>query len=260
MDYKNKTILITGASSGIGRELAIVLADFGNNIVVTARRENLLQDLKREIEDKGSKCLFFAGDATDPKHADLVVRETTKTFGKIDIAILNVGVGPASNTIKDSREVILGKMRTNYDTLINFFVPVIAQMKSQTTPCMIAHLNSLATYFGIPMQGDYTAAKAAGRIFLDTARMELKHFGFKHVRIQTIHPGFVATEAVKDDGIPAPNEISEKEAVKYILNGLRREVHENRFPFSTALAVRIGRLVPTWLRTKILLSEAAADY
>ncbi len=260
MDYKNKTILITGASSGIGRELAIGLADYANHIVVTARRENLLQDLKKEIESKGCKCLIFAGDATDPKHADLVVAETVKTFGKIDIAILNVGAGPASNTIKDSRDILLGKMRTNYDTLINFFVPVVAQMKSQTTPCMISHVNSLATYFGIPMQGDYTAAKAAGRIFLDTARMELKHFGFKHVRIQTIHPGFVATKAVEDDGIPAPNEISEKKAVQYILKGLRSEVRENRFPFATAFAVRIGRLAPTWLRTKILLSEAAADY
>ncbi|GBF38689.1 SDR family NAD(P)-dependent oxidoreductase [Leptospira johnsonii] len=260
MDYKNKTILITGASSGIGRELAISLAEYSNNIIVTARRENLLNELKQEIEAKGSKCLVFAGDAADPKHADLVVNETVKKFGKIDIAILNVGVGPASNTIKDSREVILGKMRANYDTLINFFVPIIAQMKSQKTPCMIAHVNSLATYFGIPMQGDYTAAKAAGRIFLDTARMELKHFGFKHVRIQTIHPGFVATEAVKEDGVPAPNEISEKEAVQYILKGLLREVHENRFPFATSFAVRIGRLAPTWLRTKILLSEAAVDY
>ncbi|EPG74877.1 KR domain protein [Leptospira fainei serovar Hurstbridge str. BUT 6] len=260
MDYKNKTILITGASSGIGKTLAITLADHSNNIVVTARREYLLEDLKREIEAKSSKCLFFAGDAMDPNHADFVVNETVKIFGKIDIAVLNVGAGPPSNTIKDSREIILGKMRTNYDSLINFFVPVLAQMKVQTTPCMIAHVNSLATYFGIPMQGDYTAAKAAGRIFLDTARMELKHFGFKHVLIQTIHPGFVATDAVKEDGIPAPNEISEKEAVKYILKGFRREVYENRFPFSTALAVRIGRLAPAWLRTKILLSEAPADY
>ncbi|EQA47028.1 KR domain protein [Leptospira broomii serovar Hurstbridge str. 5399] len=260
MDYKNKTILITGASSGIGRALAVRLADFANNIVVTARRGDLLKDLQREIESKGNKCLFFIGDATDPQHADLVVSETIKGYGKIDIAILNVGAGPASNTIKDSREIILGKMRTNYDSLINFFVPILAKMKSQTTPCMIAHVNSLATYFGIPMQGDYTAAKAAGRIFLDTARMELKHFGFKHIRIQTIHPGFVATHAVKDDGIPAPNEISEEEAVQFILKGFRSEIRENRFPFGTALAVRIGRIAPVWLRTKILLSEAAADY
>jgi len=94
-------------------------------------------------------------------------------------------------------------------------------------------MNSQATWFGIPMQGDYTAAKAAARIFMDTARMELKHFGIKHIALQTIHPGFVDTEAVRDDGIPAPNEISEEEAAQYVLAGLKKEMRENIFPPGT---------------------------
>ena len=57
--------------------------------------------------------------------------------------------------------------------------------------------------------------------------MELKHFGFNHIRLQTIHPGFVDTEAVRDDGIPAPNEISETEAAQFVLNGLKKEMWEN---------------------------------
>jgi hypothetical protein len=70
----------------------------------------------------------------------------------------------------------------------------------------------------------------------------------------------VDTEAVREDGIPAPNEISEDEAAAFILKGIHREVRENRFPRGTSLAVRAGRLAPYWLRSRILRSEAPADY
>jgi NAD(P)-dependent dehydrogenase (short-subunit alcohol dehydrogenase family) len=151
-------------------------------------------------------------------------------------------------------------MERNFETMINFFCPLMAQMKKQTSKCLIAQTNSLASYFGIPMQGDYTAAKAAGRIFLDTARMELKHFGYRHILIQTIHPGFVDTEICRDDGIPSPDQISEEKAAEYILKGFRKECRENRFPAGMSAAVRFGRISPNWLRTMVLLGETPKEY
>lgn len=260
MRYEEKNILITGASSGIGRAVAIALSHHRTKLVITARRAARLDSLANEVESNGSRCMPVSGDATERIHAEEVVARMVAEFGRIDIAILNVGAGPASNTLTGSVESILNAMRTNYDSLINFYVPVMKQMKTQTSECMIAHVNSLATYFGIPMQGDYAAAKAAGRIFLDTARIELEHFGQSHIKIQTIHPGFVATEATADDGVPAPNEISEAQAASYILRGIEKEQRENRFPLGTGLAVRIGRIAPHWLRKRILLTEAAEEY
>ncbi len=260
MDYRGKTILITGASSGIGRAVALKLATHGNRLVLTARRKALLAEVAAEVVQAGSEAVCFPGDATDAKHAEKVVRDTVRKYGRIDLAILNVGAGPASNTLTAPAENILNCMRTNYDTMVNFFVPVLRQMRSQTTPAMITHVNSLASYFGLPMQGDYTAAKAAARIFLETARMELKHFGVKHIRIQTIHPGFVDAGHSGQDATPAPNQISAEKAADYILRGIRSEKPENRFPFGTALAVRIGRIAPLWFRTKILLSAAPKEY
>lgn len=152
-------------------------------------------------------------------------------------------------------------MTANFDTFINFYVPIMKQMKEQTTECMITHMNSLASFFGIPMQGDYTAAKGAVRLFLQTAGMELKHFGINHIRIQTIHPGFVDTEAVKDDGIPAPNEISEERAANCILEGIKKNKRENMFPASTSIGVLIARrFLPEWLITRVLLSELPSEY
>ncbi len=260
MNHHDKVVLVTGASSGIGRAVAVALSRHHNTLVVTARRAALLESLAEEIEANGSRCLAIAGDATDSAHAEDVAHRAVQEFSRVDIAILNVGAGPASNTLTSSAESILGAMRTNYDSLINFYVPVMRQMKKQTSECMILHVNSLAAYFGIPMQGEYAAAKAAGRIFLETARMELDRFGFRHIKIQTVHPGFVATEATANDGVPAPNEISEEGAAEYVLAGIRRGQNENRFPLGTALAVRVGRLAPYWLRKRVLLSEAESEY
>jgi short-subunit dehydrogenase len=110
------------------------------------------------------------------------------------------------------------------------------------------------------MQGDHTAAKAAVHIFIETARIELKHFGIKHIKLQTIHPGFVATEAVKDDGIPALNEISEDAAANYVLRGIKKEMNENIFPPATKWAAKLGKILPTRLLTKILLSQTPQNF
>lgn len=259
MEIHNKVILITGASSGIGRAVAVKLAAKNNRIAITARRRDLLKEVAAEIEAAGSECLVFPGDATDAARAEKAVAAVSKRWGRIDIAVLNVGAGPVSNLTRASAESITDCMRINYDSMVHFYVPLIRQMKTQTSECLIAHINSLASYFGLPMQGDYTAAKAAARIFLETARMELKHFGFNHISIQTIHPGFINTKP-KKDALPRPGELSTDAAVEQILRAIASGKPEVRFPFGTAFATRIGRIAPRWLKTFILLKAARKSY
>lgn len=114
-------------------------------------------------------------------------------------------------------------------------------MQTQKGECMVANINSLASYFGVPMQGDYVAAKGAIRLFIETARMEMQHFHVKNIRRQTIHPGFVDTLACKDDGIPENNLISEEQAAKYIVRGYKKNQKVNQFPLSTSLATKLRR-------------------
>lgn len=261
MDIDNKVIIVTGASSGIGRATALALASHHNHIIITARRENLLADVSAKIKALGSSCEFYAGDALDEIFCEDVVKKTVEMYGRVDIAVMSIGIGPPSNALTASAQKIKYCMAANFDSFINFYVPIMRLMKTQKSECMICHINSLASFFGVPMQGDYTAAKGGVRLFLDTARMELKHFGYKHIRLQTIHPGFVDTDAVRNDGIPAPNEISEEKAAEFILKGIIKNKKRNMFPFATALLVKLSiRILPEWLITKVELSETPKDY
>ncbi len=261
MRIDNQVILITGASSGIGHATALNLSKHHNKLILVARREQLLKETAEEVIKNGSECIYFAGDACDKAFAETVVKETVEKFGKIDIAQLGIGIGPPSNTLTADVEKIMKCMDFNYRTFINFWVPVIRQMKGQKEECMIANVNSLASYFGVPMQGDYVAAKGAIRLFIETARMELQHFGIKHIRLQTIHPGFVDTLACKDDGIPENGLISEEKAAEYIVKGYLKNKKENMFPLGTALATRFGRrLASKSLIAKIELAECPKEY
>ena len=97
MKLENKTVLITGASSGIGRSVAEQLAAKGNRVVVTARRQALLDALAEQINSAGGECLAIASDALNEGDAQRVVDETVAAFGQIDAALMNIGDGPSFN-------------------------------------------------------------------------------------------------------------------------------------------------------------------
>ena len=129
MNYSDKTILITGASSGIGAATALELAKFNNRIIITARRENLLKKIAGKITAAGSDVLAISGDATQESHSREVVQKIINTYGDIDIAILNVGIGPPSNTLTAPPEKIKFCLETNYYSFIHFFVDQLVKMR-----------------------------------------------------------------------------------------------------------------------------------
>lgn len=252
----NKTILIAGASSGIGRQVALLLSHHNNRIIVSARRPQALESLRKEIITNGSQALAIPCDALSAEQAQNCVQQTIAEFRSIDIALLNIGDGPAFNMSKASVEEIHHNTQLNYGTQVNFLVPLIAHMKLQGYG-LIAHTNSLAGFLGLPMQGPYSAAKAAGRILMDSCRIELKPFGLKFV---SIYPGFVATERVQGDGIPSPFEISEVDAAEHIVRALEKEKADYLFPFMTASLVRLARILPKSVVNNLLAKSVPTNY
>jgi NAD(P)-dependent dehydrogenase (short-subunit alcohol dehydrogenase family) len=244
MNFAGKVVLIIGASSGIGRALAVRLADASAIVVATARRRKRLDGLAAEIAGRGGQCRVFAADAEDPAAAEAVVNACIQHHGRIDLLVLNAGGAPAIDMRKMQAREVLACMRSNYDVAVNYLFPVLHQMRRQGHG-LVAQTNSLAGFLGVPLQGPNSAAKGALRLLIDTCRVE---FGAFNIRFVSVYPGFVATEATANDGMPAPQQISEPRAVDHIVHALRRERMDYLFPWTTAWLVRLSALLPKWLR------------
>jgi len=256
MRLSGKTLLVCGASSGIGREVALQGAGRAAVVIVLGRRAALLDELAEEIAVRGSRCVPIAVDVSDTDAARLAVDRAVETAGRIDIALLNVGAGPSFNLAKGSVADILGTMDANYKVTVNMLVPLIAAMKRERSG-LIVHTNSLAGINGTPMQGPYSAAKGACRLLIDTARIELRPY---NVRLMSVYPGFVATERVSDDGLPAPFEISAADAAARIVVAMQGRRHDVLFPAPTAALVRVLRMLPKSVSGRIMSRFTPPDY
>ncbi|WP_329267761.1 SDR family NAD(P)-dependent oxidoreductase [Streptomyces sp. NBC_01451] len=249
-----RTVLIVGASSGIGAAVARRLAPAGNRLVLTARRAPELAAVAREVRAAGSACLDIAADALDPEAAAGVVAAAVAEFGTVDIALLNAGQGPDMAMDRVSAADVSRIMALNYDVVVNYLVPLIRQLGEQPGGGLIAHTNSLAGLMGIPRQGPYSAAKAAVRTLIDTARVELAPRG---IRFTSIHPGFVGTDRVDADGLPKPFQVSQERAAQYVVHALEREPAQACFPWRTTALVRTLRALPTPVSDRVLRLLAA---
>jgi len=248
MEFQDKVVLIVGASSGMGRGVALELAAAGASIVATARRQDRLESLAAEIGAKGGTCLALAADAEDEAAAAGVIAAAVERFGRIDLALLNAGGAPALDLRRMTAAEVKAYMRSNYDVTVNYLMPVLHQMVRQRGG-LVAHTNSLAGLIGVPLQGPYSAAKGAVRLLIDTCRIEFHRYG---IRFLSIYPGFIATDRVADDGMPAPLEISQARAVEYILQALRREPSDYLFPPAISWQVRLLRILPKRLSSWVL--------
>lgn len=244
-----KVVLVAGASSGIGRQVAIQLAERQATVVATARRAELLDSLATRVRSLGASCFVAPADATDPAAVELLLARAEEEVGPIQAALLNIGAGPEYRMLTTSVAEIRTAMQVNYDVTANFLVPLVARMHGRGGG-LIAHTNSLAGFMGVPMQGPYSAAKAAARILIDTYRTETRGSG---IRFLSVYPGFIATERSLDDGLPAPFEISEEECAARIIRAMESRRDDVAFPWQTAALTRLLRIAPKRIGAKIML-------
>ena len=187
---EGKVVLITGASSGIGRASALALADEGANLILSARRKGRLEEIGAKVEKAGGKVVSIVGDATQEGTAKKCVHAAVRTFGALDILINNVGVGNYKNLIDTSAAEYDEMMDTNFRSTFLFTrhtVPVMIKQGSGT----ILMISSMAGVYGFAGEAVYSATKFAQVGFAQSLDKELQPKG---IRVGVICPGGVKTE------------------------------------------------------------------
>ena len=186
--FKDKVIVVTGASSGIGEAMAREYAKMGAKVVMCARREQELKRIAQEIESTGGKVAYCACDVVKEEECKHLMDVAVEKFGGIDILICNAGLSMRALFDECDLKVLHRLMDVNFWGTVNctkYALPWIQKSKGS-----IVGISSVAGIHGLPGRTGYSASKYAMTGFLDTIRVEnLK----KGVHVMTACPGFTAS-------------------------------------------------------------------
>lgn len=249
---KNKVVVITGASSGIGRALAKEFAAKGVRLSLGARRIELLKELQAELP--GTEILIQKTDVSVENDCRILMEETIRRFGQIDVLINNAGISMRALFEEVDLKVIRQLMDVNFFGTVycsKYALPYLLKTKGS-----LVGVISIAGYVGLPGRTGYSASKFAIRGFLDTVRIENLKKGL-HVLIAA--PGFTASEVRKvalindgsQQGETPRNEskmMSAEECARHIVRAIKKRKRELILTFAEGkLTVFVGKFFPAFL-------------
>ncbi len=240
MELTGKNILLTGASSGIGFELAKVLAAEKCKLALLNRRTDITEKLAEELTNSECEVISINCDVTKQNQVQAAIDQVINKFGKIDIAILNSGISGRSSINKFSPESAKQIFDVNVFGIFNC-VKAILPIYIKQESGMIVGVSSLAEVRGFPKSGVYCASKAAASIFLESIRVELKKY---NIKVLTVKPGFVKTPMTDKNEFKMPFLINAHKAAKIILQGIKKEKRIIHFPFPIVFSTKLLRILP----------------
>ncbi len=248
MKFTNKNILITGASTGIGKALAEKLSHIKCKLILTARRIELLKEIKANLSGNKAAIEIHQNDVSNK---EAVKQTKSKILGNIDIAILNAGVG--GNVNPDNYDSAIGEKvyGTNVMGLIYWIEELLPQMKKERKG-IIAGVSSLADNRGYPGSSFYCGSKAAASIMLEGLRIEFIKYGIKVI---TIKPGFVATPMTANHKFHMPFLMNSDKAAKIIIKGIEKDKKVIEFPWQTAVGAKFVSLIPNFIFDKMVKKQ-----
>jgi len=233
-------VLITGASSGIGRGLALEIAARGGHLALLARREDLLKEIVDEATKLNVKAVFATADVRDAKAVREAADRFRKELGPIDVLIANAGIGTTDHAVRLTPEHAANVIGINVLGAVNSVAAVLPEMVERKQGRLVA-ISSLAAYRGLAKSAAYCASKAALSAYFESLRIDLRHTG---VGVTIIHPGFIKTALTSGRGAKMPYLMELKDGVKRIVSAIEKEKKIYAFPWQLATIVRASMLMP----------------
>jgi short-subunit dehydrogenase len=241
----NKVIWITGGSSGIGKALAYKFADEGWQVALSARREELLN----EISKSNNNIHSFPLDVLDVEKCKEVFNKIVSKFENIDIVLFSTGIHDPNSEKKLNLDSIRKIMETNFFGTINSINSVYNYFKEKKSG-HISIVSSVAGYRGLPIAGAYCASKSALISYAESLYFDMKRF---NVRVSVVNPGFIKTPMTDQNPFPMPMIVSAKFAAEEMFKGLTKsnsfEIH---FPKKFTFIMKILKIMPNWLYLKLI--------
>ena len=239
--------MITGASSGIGRGLAVEIARRGAKVGLVARRADAMDDAVREIEAAGGKALALPADVQSEESVRTVADKLRAEFGPIDVLIANAGIGPARDALRFNAAEVADVMSVNVVGASNSVAAVLPEMLAQGSGQLVV-ISSLSAYRGLPKSAAYCASKAAVSAFFESLRLDLEPRG---IAVTIIHPGFIKTALTAGRSAKLPYLMELDDAVGKMVRAIEKRRKRYSFPWQLATIVRIGMVMPIWMYDRI---------
>ena len=234
-----KNIWITGASSGIGKALAIKFTTEGWHVAASARRENLLQ----ELNNNNLNIHSFPLDVRDESRAKKVFQNIIEKFKTIDIAVFCTGIHDPESEKKLNSEKIREIMETNFFGTVNCIMAVNKYFKERKNG-HISIVSSVASYRGLPAASGYCASKAALTSLAESLYFNFKRYG---VRVSVVNPGFIKTPMTDKNKFPMPMIKSAEYAAEKMFIGLtKKNAFEIHFPIAFTMLMKLLKIIPNW--------------
>jgi short-subunit dehydrogenase len=251
--FKDKVVIVTGASSGIGEAIAREFARNGSKVVLAARSESKLSEIAKEMIVENCNVIFVKTDVSIEEDCRQLIEKTIQNFGCIDVLINNAGLSMRASFLDVHLKVLHQLMDVNFWGTVyctKYSLPYLIERKGS-----LVGVSSVAGFHGLPGRTGYSASKFAIHGFLETIRIENLRKGL-HVMI--IAPGFTSTEIRKHALLADGSEqgespldehklMSPEYVAKWVLKGIRKKKRNKLLTWDGRLTALFQRIVPEFV-------------
>ena len=236
----SKNVWITGASSGIGKALAVKFASEGWQVAASARRENLLEDLNKQ----NPNIYSFPLDVKNQLETKNIFQNVLKKLKSVDISVFCTGMHDPDAEKKLDAEKIREIMETNFFGTLNCIAAVNDYFREKKSG-HISIVSSVAGYRGLPAASGYCASKSALSSLAESLYFDFKRY---NVRVSLVSPWFIKTPMTDKNKFPMPMIKSPEFAAEKMFIGLtKKNSFEIHFPIAFTLLMKLLKIMPNWL-------------